>query len=103
MNGRSVTIQAYVDARLDDALSHAGLANEHPIRAVLDEEAAVVGVREPAVRCREKSLQERIEELRSDPRFAGTFPSPKPTISKQDTASLRSQFHRVAKGDVVVQ
>jgi hypothetical protein len=103
MTGRSTTFQAFVDSRLDAALTRAGLEHGHAVRAVLDAEAEIEGVREPTVRCQGKSLDDRIAELRHDPRFAGTFPQPVCKVSKGDMASLRAQFQKVATGEVVVE
>jgi hypothetical protein len=103
MAERTHVTQNFIDARIGEALSRNGLAQNHVIRQLLDSEAEVFGLREPGVRCSEKSLDDRIAELRDDPRFANSFPRPLPKISKQDLPSLRSEFQRIADGSVRVE
>jgi hypothetical protein len=65
------------------------LEYDHPVGKLLDREAEIVGLREPVVRVRGANgqllmLDDRIKELRHDPRYAAIFPADPPKVAKGD-------------------
>lgn len=103
MAPRSTATQNFIDGEIGAALSRVNLPHNHPVRPVLDAEAAVEGTRDPCVRCSGESLDTRIAQLRLDSRFANTFPRTTGKVSKNDLASLRSEFQQVAAGTILVE
>jgi hypothetical protein len=100
---RSSIQQAFVSTKVCEALTRANLPHNSAIRRVLEEESEVVGGRDAYVRCRgDVSLDERILEMREDPRFKNSFPAAKPVIAKSDTRSLTANFADIASGKVIV-
>jgi hypothetical protein len=98
----SITRQ-FISDEISRALARAGLGYDHPIRVVLEKDAEVVGLRDAAVRVRGQLPDDRIEELRRDPRFAGSFPVDPPKVARGDTAKLRANFEQIANGTTVVE
>jgi len=58
--------QNFAHEKIGAALGRAILPHNHAIRAVLDAEAEITGVRDPTVRCHGESLDSRIDRLRHD-------------------------------------
>jgi hypothetical protein len=108
MAERTQAAQYVMDEEIGQALKRACLEHYHPIRELLSESAEIMGVREAVVRVRDDSgqhvtLDERIRQLRIDPRFTALFPQPAPKVAKDDLAMLRANFERIADGSVVVE
>ena len=103
MSLETATEQNYGAKEIGAGLSRANLAFDHPIREVLEENATIVGGRDPAVRINGMSVDDAIIELRKDPRYAGTF-APKPKeIDHNDLKTLTENFADVAAGRVKVK
>jgi hypothetical protein len=49
------------------------------------------------------SLDERINELKTMPKFAAGLPSAPPTVEQTDTVALRQNFEDIAAGKVNVR
>ncbi len=103
MTLRSVAELNFADGKIGAALSRAGLPHNHPIRAVLDAEAEIVGVRDATVRCQGQSLDSRVEQLRHDARFSHNFPQPTAKVAKSDMATMHAKFDEIASGKVRVE
>ena len=106
--GRSSTAQKFISDEISSALARAGLGYDHPIRADLDVRAEIVGVRDAVVRVRNESdqilmLDDRIEELRRDSRFVGSFPPEPPKVASGDMVKLRENFGAICEGTIVVE
>jgi hypothetical protein len=106
---RTPTAQKFIHDDIDTALARAGLEYDHPVRDLLDREAEIVGdLREPVVRVRGANgqslmLEDRIKELRHDPRYAAVFPADKPKVANGDLGKLSENFSAIANGEVVVE
>ena len=105
MGTRSSTAQEFISDDINKALARAGLDYDHPIREVLNREAEIVGTREAVVRVRGERdqmlmLDDRIEELRHDPRYAASFPADPPKVAKTDMGKLTENFAAIARGEV---
>ena len=105
---RSKIQQHFVDQEIEKALTDSRLGYDHPIRAVLNEEAEVAGlVGRPCVRIVDANggwlmLKDRIEQLMSEPRFRDSVPNPT-RVARSDESNLRDNFDRIAKGTTVVE
>jgi hypothetical protein len=105
---RSSTAQKFISDEINGALARAGLDHDHSIREVLDQESEIVGTREAMVRVRNERdqllmLDDRIDELRRDPRYAASFPADPPKVAKTDIGKLTENFDKVASGEVRVE
>jgi hypothetical protein len=105
---RNSTAQKFVYDDISGALARAGLPYDHPIREVLDKEAEIVGTREAVVRVRGERgemlmLDDRIEEMRHNPRYAASFPADPPKVAKTDMGKLTENFAAIARGEVAVE
>jgi hypothetical protein len=83
---RSSTEQKFIHDEVTRALMGAHLDYDNPIRAVLEREAEIVGVREAVVRVPGQNghmlmLDDRLAELRRDPSYAAVFPADPPKIA----------------------
>jgi hypothetical protein len=100
--------QWFIESETGQAVKRAGLQYDHPVRALLEKSAEIVGVREAVVKVRNESgelvtLDDRIKELRSDPRYSDIFPHPEGIVAKGDMERLSENFDAIAAGRVVVQ
>jgi hypothetical protein len=108
MGGRSPTAQKFISDEITQALLRAGLVYDHPIREDLDARAEILGVYDAVVRVRDEHnqtlmLEDRIAQLKSDPRFAHTFPADPPKVAKGDLLKLSENFSAIADGSVRVE
>jgi hypothetical protein len=105
---RNSTAQKFIYDDISGALARAGLPYDHPIREVLNREAEIIGTREAVVRVRNERGEmlmpdDRIEELRHDPRYASTFPPDPPKVARSDMRKLTENFAGIADGTVRVE
>jgi len=75
---------------------------------LLNKCAEDTGVREAVVRVPDESgqlvtLDDRIKELRSDPRYSDIFPQPERIVAKGDMEQLTENFDAIAAGKVIVE
>ncbi|HET9306115.1 MAG TPA: hypothetical protein VFO46_08830 [Candidatus Sulfotelmatobacter sp.] len=89
------------------ALVYSRLDYDHPIGEVLEREAEIVG-QPGCVRVLDESggwimLEDRIKELKSDPRYAALFLQPEAKIAKGSMEQLSQNFDAIAAGKVEVQ
>jgi hypothetical protein len=92
---------------IDKTLSRNQLPYESQLRLELESHAEIVGERDAVVRVRDGdrlvTLDERISQLRRDPRFSSMFPPEAPRVPKADQGKLRANFQQIAKGEIVVE
>lgn len=105
---QSAVAKWHIEREAGEAVNRAGLAYDHPIRALLEKSAVITGVREAVVRVPDQSgqlvtLDYRIKEMKSDPRYAALFPQPEGMVAKGDMEQLREHFNDIAAGKTVVQ
>lgn len=100
---RSAIAQNFISSKVCEALSRHGIGHDDPIREELEKDAEVAGVRDACVRVRGGSIDDRIAELRRDPRFASSFPADPPKVARSDMAKLRENFAAIAGGKVAVE
>ena len=87
------------------ALVNSRLPHDHPMREVLEAEAQIVG--DPGcVRVVDDNgswvmLEDRIKELKADPRFRDSVPNP-PIVIRGDEEQIRRDFDKIARGEVQV-
>jgi hypothetical protein len=108
MKTRSSTEQKFISDEVTRALMGAHLDYDSPIRAVLEREAEIVGIRDAVVRipCEGGvmlTLDDRIERLRHDSSHAASFPSDPPKVPKGDMAKLCQNFEKIVNGTVCVE
>jgi hypothetical protein len=87
------------------ALVNSRLTYDHPIGDVLEAEAQIVG-QNACVRVLDNQggwlmLEDRIEQLKADPRFRDTVPEPT-KVARGDESALRDNFAQIASGSAVV-
>jgi hypothetical protein len=104
---RTPIMQRFIDLEITKALVHSRLSYDHPMREVLDKEAEITGVRQAYAGVPDGQggwlmLQERIEQLKSDPRFRDSIPNPT-RVERNDELSVRNRFEQIAKGTAVVE
>jgi hypothetical protein len=101
------TTLIFLNTEINAALSRAGLPHDHPMRPLLEEAAEVVDssgayfVRVQNNQGFSVSLKDRIAELKEDPRFRDSIPH-QPTIAATDAATIKKNFEKIARGEVVV-
>jgi hypothetical protein len=108
MGTQSSTAKQFIHDQVTPVLIRAGLSYDNPIRKVLESEAQIVGVREAVVRVPGEggvmlTLDDRIEQLRFDPNYAGFFPADPPKVAKGDMAKLCENFEKIMDGRVCVE
>jgi len=108
MGTRSATAEKFIYDEISRALIRAGLDYDNPLRAVLDREAEIVGVRDAVVRVRGERgqmvlLDAQIEALRQDPSYTTYFPADPPKVAKGNMAKLSENFTKIASGEVAVE
>jgi hypothetical protein len=101
-------VQKFLSNQITAALFRHGLSHDSRVRDDLEARAEVCGAREAAVRvCDESgrsiSLDDRLGQLRHDPKYSDCFPAELPRVSRQDEKQLRDNFERIARGDVLVE
>jgi hypothetical protein len=100
---RSAIQQAFIDSKISEALSrHGVLYDATALREELEQDAEIVGVRNAGVVVRGGSIDDRIAELRRDPRFESSFPADPPKVARGDIEKIRANFNAIAAGTVKV-
>lgn len=90
-----------------EALVNSRLRYDHPMRDTLEGEAQIVGSAGHAcVRILDANgnwlrLEDRIRELKTDPRFCDSVPDP-PKIARGNLDEIRDNFDAIARGEVEV-
>ena len=106
MTQLSAIKQTFVSTKIDAALSKVGLPVTSPLRALIERDAEASDGRDPWVYVarpdRNLTLDERVDELRSDKMFAHHFPKRAPTVDKRDIAKLSENFDAIASGKTIV-
>jgi hypothetical protein len=88
------------------ALVNSRLSYDHPIGDVLESEAEIVG-QPGCVRVLDAGggwvmLEDRIEQLKADPRFRDSIPNPA-RIARNDESGQRDNFAQIASGSAIVE
>jgi hypothetical protein len=104
----SAVAQWHIEHEAGQAVKRAGLEYDHPVRALLERSAVIAGVRQGVVRVPDESgelvtLDERIRQMKSDPRYSALFPQPEATVAKQDMEQLSQNLDAIASGKVEVR
>lgn len=108
MEEKTEIMRRYIHREVMEALVDSRLSSDHPIGAVLEAEAQVVG--EPGRGCvrvlDERGnwvmLKDRIKELKVDERFRDSVPRPA-KVARGDESGLRDNFAQIVAGNVVVE
>lgn len=106
--GHSAVAQWHIERESGEAVKRAGLPYDHPVRALLEKAAVIVGVREAVVRVPNESgqlvtLDDRIKEMKGDSRYSSMFPQPERKDIKGDMERLSENFEAIAAGRVAVE
>ena len=101
-------VRKFVAIEIDNALSRHGLHGNSLVRDDLESRAEITGARQTVVRVLDESgcsltLDDRIEQLRGDPRFLDSFPPEPPRISRTDQKKLNANFAKILTGEIVVE
>jgi hypothetical protein len=105
---QSAVAQWHIEREAGEAVQRAALAYDHPVRAILEKSAEITGVRQAVVRVPDESgqlitLDERIKEMRNDPRYCALFSQPEGVVAKQDMEQLSQNLDLIAAGKVEVR
>ena len=105
---QSAVAKWHIEREAGEAVNRAGLAYDHPVRALLEESAVIAGVRQSVVRVPSESgelvtLDERIKEMRSDSHYSALFPQPEGMVAKGDMQRISENFEAIAAGKVAVK
>jgi hypothetical protein len=104
---RTPIMQRFIELEITKALVNSRLAYDHPMRDVLESEAEITGVRQAYAGVPDGQdgwlmLVERIEQLKSDPRFRDSIPNPE-RVGRNDELSVRNHFEEIVRGTTVVE
>jgi hypothetical protein len=108
MMERTQIAERFVHQAVVKALVRSRLLYDHPMIALLEQEARVVGATgAPCVQVVDQSgnwimLEDRIEELKADSRFRASVPNPT-RVNRSDEQGVRENFARIAEGSAVVE
>lgn len=95
----------FIHDEVAKALQKSGLEYDHPIGALVEEEADIVGQPGCVRVVRDGNwvmLEDRIKELKADPRFRDSIPNPI-RVARNDESGLRDNFDNIARGTAVVE
>lgn len=100
------SMRRYIHQEVLKALVNSRLPYDHPMGELLESEAQIVG-KTACVRIVDDHgnwtlLEERIKELKADPRFRESIPNPD-KVTKSDEYGIRESFDQIARGDAVVE
>jgi hypothetical protein len=101
-------VRKFVVDQIDMALSRNHLPYDSSVREDLESRAEVAGARQTVVRVLDESgcsltLDDRIKQLKYDPRLVNCFPPDPPRISRTDQKKLNANFVRILTGEIVVE
>ena len=104
----SAVARWHIEQESGEAVRRAALPYDHPVRAILEKSAVIAGVRQAVVRVPDESgelvtLDERIRQMKSDPRYSALFPQPEGRVPKGDGQRISENFDRIAAGTVEVE
>ena len=102
--GLSAIKEHIIRTSVREALTNAQIPHDSPLAQQLQNEAEIAeGSRDAYVRASNgSSLQDRIEQLKTVPKF-GVGIGVKPTVPSTDTAGIASNFDKIVSGEVVVK
>ena len=108
IKGMGPIVQKFVAIEIDNALSRHGLNGNTLVRDDLESRAEVTGARQTVVRVLDESgcsltLDDRIKQLKSDPRYSKCFPPEPPRISRNEQEKLSANFTKILTGEIVVE
>jgi hypothetical protein len=100
-------MRRFIHQEVVKALVNSRLPYDHAMCDVLESEAEITGVRQAYAGVPDGQggwlmLQERIEQLKADPRFRDSIPNPS-RVAQTDELGLRDNFEQIAKGSAVVE
>ena len=99
-------MRRFIHQEVVKALVNSRLDYDHPIGNVLESEAQIVGqtacVRVLDDRGGWLMLEDRVKELRGDPRYSDIFLRPETKVAKGDMQRLSENFEAIAAGKVEV-
>ena len=102
---KTIIMRRFIHQEVLKALVNARLPYDHEMGKLLEDEAQIVA---PAcVRIVDDQggwimLENRIRDLKVDPRFRDSVPSPA-KVPRNDESSLRDNFEQIARGTAVVE
>src|SRR5436309_10276155 len=100
----SMSEKRFISDSIDNALRRRGLACDGPLRNELESRAEIHQARDPEVRARDAAdrivtLDQWLDQIRSNPKFSPYFPAERPRISRFDEDALRDNFAAIARGE----
>lgn len=98
-------MKRFIHQAVQKALTNSRLPYDHPIGSAVESEAQIVG-QTACVRVLDRDgnwvmLEDRIAELKADPRFCASVPNPS-RITRSDQVGIRDSLDQIAKGAAVV-
>jgi hypothetical protein len=95
----------FIHQEVQKELAKSRLRYDHPIGELLEGEAEIVGST-ACVRVVDEHgnwilLEDRIKDLKNDPRFRESIPAPA-KVTRSDELAIRNSFDEIAKGSAVV-
>jgi hypothetical protein len=104
----SAVARWHIEHESGEAVGRAALPYHHPVRALLEKSAVIAGVRQAVVRVPNESgelvtLDDRIKEMKKDPRYSALFPQPERMVAKGDMEQLRKNFDGIVAGRIAVE
>jgi hypothetical protein len=98
---RTSSEDSFIKSEIQSALGRAGLPPDHRIGEILDFNSGVAPTgRDFVVRCDGGTLDQKIAELRKNPRY---FPQPSASVDHRDLNKLSESFADIASGKVTVE
>jgi hypothetical protein len=103
--GHSAIAEHVIKTSVLEACTRHGIPHDSALRQQLESEAEIPANSVGAYVATRAglSLDARINELKTVPKFAAGLPSAAPTVECTDTAALRQNFADIASGKVVVK
>jgi hypothetical protein len=101
-------VRKFLADQIDKTLSQHHLPYDSPVREDLESKAEIIGARDAVVRVLDESgrsltLDDRVKQLKSNPRFSDCFPPDPPRISRTDQNRLNANFAKILSGEVIVE
>ena len=108
MLGHTASEENFIKGQIGEALGNAGVVPDSPLKALLARDAIVESTgRTATVRVRDEynrvlSLEEKLGEMKHDPRYKHHFPVGPPTVPASDLRATREHFAEIASGRIRV-